>query len=78
MVIEIKAKNKQESFAYSRPVFVGGMRYIKINEISTDLNRIERTTYDSYQKYMMEHVGKTETHFRSIYFVVFSTNKKLI
>ena len=54
------------------------MRYIKINEISTDLNRIERTTYDSYQKYMMKHVGKTETHFRSIYFVVFSTNKKLI
>ena len=26
----------------------------------------------------MEHVGKTEPHFRSIYFVVFSTHKKLI
>ena len=54
------------------------MRYIRINEISTNLDRIKRNTSDNYQKYMMEHVGKTETHFRSIYFVVFSTDKKLI
>ena len=54
MVIKIKAKKKSESFAYSRAVFVGGMRYIKINEISTNLDRIERKTGDNYQKYTWE------------------------
>ena len=56
LVIKIKAKKNLESFAYSRPVFVGGMRYIKINEISTNLDRIERNTCDNYQKYRWEKV----------------------
>ena len=38
---------------YLRPVFAGGMRYIKINEISTSLGRIERNPCDNYQKYLM-------------------------
>ena len=75
------AKTKLESAAYSRPVFVGGMCYGKINEISSNLDRIESNTCEKYMLYMMEHVRKNSFPldiFRAAVSWYFQPTKKLV